>query len=274
MNTEHTVNDHEMLSALADGQLRGAAFAQAVESVLQDDEARATWHCYQVIGDVLRSGDLASQCSGDGAFLARFQARLKEEPSAARPLAVTPVAHPMAAQVAVAYSTVERMSAASASGKAADATDTTATTDAAMRVPVAANAPAFRWKMVAGIASMVAVAAIGWNLVGAPGASDRGQQLAAVPASPAIALTEAAAPAKALAGATGVAAAGPVAVADASVQTVPTHTAESPVNEPQVMIRDRRLDELMAAHKQFGGTSALQMPAGFLRNATFEAPAR
>ena len=52
------------------------------------------------------------------------------------------------------------------------------------------------------------------------------------------------------------------------------------VNQPvtnaqgQVMIRDPRLDELLAAHKQYGSTSALQMPAGFLRNATFEAPAR
>jgi sigma-E factor negative regulatory protein RseA len=38
----------------------------------------------------------------------------------------------------------------------------------------------------------------------------------------------------------------------------------------QVMIRDPRLDELLAAHKQFGSTAALQMPAGFLRNANFE----
>ena len=41
-----------------------------------------------------------------------------------------------------------------------------------------------------------------------------------------------------------------------------------------VMLRDPRLDELMAAHKQFGGTSALQMPSGFLRNATFDGPTR
>ncbi|OYU41868.1 MAG: anti-anti-sigma factor, partial [Burkholderiales bacterium PBB4] len=44
--------------------------------------------------------------------------------------------------------------------------------------------------------------------------------------------------------------------------------------QPQVMIRDPHLAALLAAHKQFGGTSALQMPAGFLRNATFEGPAR
>ncbi|MDU7587859.1 MAG: anti-anti-sigma factor, partial [Acidovorax sp.] len=50
-------------------------------------------------------------------------------------------------------------------------------------------------------------------------------------------------------------------------------TAAGPDGQ-QVMLRDPRLDELLAAHKQFGSTTALQMPAGFLRNATFEAPAR
>ena len=40
------------------------------------------------------------------------------------------------------------------------------------------------------------------------------------------------------------------------------------------MIRDPGLDEMLAAHRQLGGASALQTPAGFLRNATFEAPAR
>jgi sigma-E factor negative regulatory protein RseA len=41
-----------------------------------------------------------------------------------------------------------------------------------------------------------------------------------------------------------------------------------------LMIRDARLDELLAAHRQLGGASALQMPAGFVRNATFDGPAR
>jgi sigma-E factor negative regulatory protein RseA len=50
-------------------------------------------------------------------------------------------------------------------------------------------------------------------------------------------------------------------------------TAGDPDVTP-VMIRDPQLDALMAAHRQFGGTSALQMPTGFLRNATFEAGAR
>ena len=45
---------------------------------------------------------------------------------------------------------------------------------------------------------------------------------------------------------------------------------QGPAETPATMIRDPQLDALLAAHKQFGGASALQMPAGFLRNATFQ----
>ena len=108
----------------------------------------------------------------------------------------------------------------------------------------AANASVFRWKLAAGFASLAAVAALGWNAyLGLGGTAPQGAQLAA--AQP---------PAEAVA---------PAFVA----------TAGGPQGQ-QIMIRDPRLDELLAAHKQFGSTSALQMPAGFLRNATFEAPAR
>lgn len=41
-------------------------------------------------------------------------------------------------------------------------------------------------------------------------------------------------------------------------------------SEPLVMLRDPQLDAFLAAHRQFGGASALQTPAGFLRNANFE----
>jgi sigma-E factor negative regulatory protein RseA len=67
----------------------------------------------------------------------------------------------------------------------------------------------------------------------------------------------------------------PTAVATAGADAVPanTATASAPESAP-VMIRDARLDELLAAHKQFGGASALQQPAGFLRNATFQQAGR
>lgn len=40
-------------------------------------------------------------------------------------------------------------------------------------------------------------------------------------------------------------------------------------DETPIMLRDPQLDALLAAHRQHGGVTALQMPAGFLRNATF-----
>ncbi|WP_338053086.1 sigma-E factor negative regulatory protein [Rhodoferax koreensis] len=250
------MNKHEMLSALADGQLRGTAFAQAVDHVLHDDEARATWHRYHLIGDVLRSGELA-RCEGDGAFLARLQGRLKQEPGFARPV---PVEQP--SQVAVADAVAGRANGAPVS----------------TALPMAANEPAFRWKMVAGFASMAAVAAIGWNLIGAPGmpgaSQASSQQIALVSAPTLASVSSELGP---------MAAASPIQLVQfsapmpAAAPVPPSQTVQAvtlPGGEPQVMIRDRRLDELMAAHKQFGGTSALQMPAGFLRNATFDAPAR
>ena len=52
-------------------------------------------------------------------------------------------------------------------------------------------------------------------------------------------------------------------------------SATARAEQPGIMIRDRRLDEMLAAHRQFGGgASALQTTAGFLRNATFESPGR
>ena len=69
---------NDCISALADGQLRGREFARAVADVAASGDARATWHAYHVVGDMLRSGDLVA-CSDDAAFLARFQSRLQRE---------------------------------------------------------------------------------------------------------------------------------------------------------------------------------------------------
>ena len=40
------------------------------------------------------------------------------------------------------------------------------------------------------------------------------------------------------------------------------------------MIRDARLQQYLAAHKQFGGSTALGVPSGFLRSATVDVPVR
>lgn len=86
----HEVRDDDprrWLSALADGD---ADAAQAgCELWRQDAEARRTWHAYHLIGDVLRSDELAGDPARDTAFLARLRGRLAAEPV---PLAPTPAA--------------------------------------------------------------------------------------------------------------------------------------------------------------------------------------
>jgi sigma-E factor negative regulatory protein RseA len=188
------MDKREMVSALADGQLAGEAFARGIEIAGTDASARDAWHTYHLIGDVLRSSDLA-HCAPAESFVARLQERLRAEPGAQR----LPVA-----QLA------ERKQAE------------------------AANDGVFRWKLVAGAASFAAVSAIAWTLIGTAPARQEGAQLAASRASGGIVLAN---------------------------------------SERGVMIRDPRLDEFMAAHRQLGGAT-LVAPAGYLRNATFDVPAR
>jgi len=56
----------------------------------------------------------------------------------------------------------------------------------------------------------------------------------------------------------------------AVVQPVASSSVMVSQQDATVMLRDPRLDALLAAHRQHGGVTALQMPAGFLRNATFD----
>lgn len=211
----HTNIAREQVSALADGHLRDDEFAQVIGKVGVDEELRATWQTYHLVGDVLRSGGHAA-CSDTSSFLSRLQSRLAAEPA-------TP------ALVAVPTN-AKRLQA---------------------RHLKAANEPVFRWKLVAGAASLAAAAAIGWNWVGVEGARPVGAQLAQQQAPTAVVAT--------------------ANVAQQASQTlVPTRVLVGNGN-PQVMLRDPRLDQLLEAHQQVGGA---QLPSGFLRNATFERPSR
>ncbi|MBT2323221.1 sigma-E factor negative regulatory protein [Variovorax paradoxus] len=209
---KQTSTVREQISALADGHLRDDEFAQVVEKVCADDDLRATWHTYHLVGEVLRSG-VHSACSDSSTFLSRLQQRLAAEPAAPTqaPEAAKPVLHRIEA----------------------------------------ANEPVFRWKLVAGAASLAAAAAIGWNWVGSspqPAAAQLAQQQGA----------------------------SSVLAASNSPQQTPSTLAPMRVvvgnGNPQVMLRDPRLDQLLEAHQQAGGAS--QMPSGFLRNATFDGPSR
>jgi sigma-E factor negative regulatory protein RseA len=217
---KNTTTVHEQVSALADGHLRDDEFAQVIDKVCSSEELRATWHAYHVVGDVLRSG-VHSACSDSSQFLSRLQQRLAAEPSA-------PTLAPDAATMPL------------------------------LRRAEAANEPVFRWKLVAGAASLAAAAAIGWNWVGgngpqpAPQLAQQQQQQQQQQASGSV-----------------LAASGPSPQAT-SVLT-PMRVVVGNGN-PQVMLRDPRLDQLLEAHQQAGGAS--QMPSGFLRNATFDGPSR
>jgi sigma-E factor negative regulatory protein RseA len=74
------------LSALADGDAR--AVEKACSQWRDDAQARKTWHAYHLIGDVMRSEELARPAAGDAAFLAGIRARLAAEPVVLAPIPV------------------------------------------------------------------------------------------------------------------------------------------------------------------------------------------
>lgn len=204
MNEDLNQSQREQLSALADGQLAPEDMAQAL-AFADSGEGRQTWQLYQLVGDVLRSPELAHHARHD--VLSGVRAQLAREP---RPAPAPP------SQVAEAGPTVPDR---------------------------AANSAVFRWKLVAGLASVVAVAALAWTALPMGGSGvDAGLQLA-----------EGGAP----------------------LQSVPATTMVALQGEAggPVMLRDPRLDELLAAQRQYSSAAALQMPANFLRNANFSAPA-
>lgn len=75
-----TQDSRRILSALADGDATDSEAARAFQSWRDDPDARSSWHAYQLIGDVLRSDDLAAAPAADEAFLVALRARLAAEP--------------------------------------------------------------------------------------------------------------------------------------------------------------------------------------------------
>ncbi len=207
MNSRHlNLPAGELVSALADGQLDRDDVAAALQACRLDEAAIHQWSSYHVIREVLSTPDHAGWPVTRGAdlgFVSRFSERLARESSASAPfqgvgtLPVKPPAMPTAANP--------------------------------HRGP-ASNDDSFRWKLVAGLASVAALSVLTWNAVG---------------------LLQ------------------PAPAAQLAQLAPQQRVVDSPAGP---MVRDVRLEEMLAAHKQAGGTSALQVPSGFLRNATFETP--
>ena len=226
----------EQLSAWIDGELDDQTLSQllaALPDLADDADCYASVQSYQVIGDLMRTAH--APCSDSLAFLNALNAKIALEP-------------PLVAQGQPAPGDVAVPAVATA---AAQAVKPAAVQDAA-------NHSVFRWKMVAGFATVAAVAMVGWNSIGllSGGAGNEARQQMAAAAAPQV-VASAASPRSAASNAQGL------------VQQQVTVGQNS-----SIMLRDPRLDELLAARGQIGGTANLQMPAGFLRNATFNAEKR
>ena len=139
----------ELLSALVDGELHGEELEQAL-ACAEGPEGCASWELYHLVGDVLRSPDLAHHSQHD--LLSGLRAQLANEPAlmleSAQIKQVTAGLEPAHGPVV------------------------------ALRDP-AANGAVFLWKVAASFASVAAVAALGWNLMANP-ASEQGAQMASV----------------------------------------------------------------------------------------------
>jgi sigma-E factor negative regulatory protein RseA len=77
------------LSDLADGEAEGPASQAACNAWRDRAEMRQTWHTYHLIGDVLRSDELARPAAHDAAFLARLRGELAREPVVMAPMAAS-----------------------------------------------------------------------------------------------------------------------------------------------------------------------------------------
>ena len=107
---------------------------------------------------------------------------------------------------------------------------------------MAANDALFGWRLAGGFAALLAIVVVSWQGLGAGLVSGAGPQLAQV-----------------------------IVPTGQSLAALPLVTIS---DGAPLMIRDPQLDAFLAAHKQFGGTSAFQKPSGFLSNAVFEGAPR
>ena len=251
----------EQLSALVDGESE-SLHMQAVLSFAESDEGQQSWRMYHLIGDVLRSPELAHHSHHD--ILSGVRAHMEREPlqQSLRGIELPGITGELE-QVVQAGAGQLRANGAKVVN---------------MPARQAANASVFRWKMAAGFASVAAVAAVGWGVMVAGGgiSGRQGAQLAALTPN---AVVASAAPTAAAPAAVNTLAAMPVSAPEAALPLDDHAQASTAVtvygpNGQTVMLRDSRLDELLAAHPQYSSAPNLQMPASFLRNASFGSATR
>jgi sigma-E factor negative regulatory protein RseA len=213
----------ERVSALMDGHLEGDEFDQCLLELLQTPQARADWDVYHVIGRAVRSGAVDAQVC-DSAFVTRLSQRLKQETLRIDLVPATPILM-----------------------------------EKTYMLPSAANRG--NWRRVAGLASVMLVAALAWQGLGPVAQAPEGAHVAqlAIPLGASDSMR------------------GASVGADPRAQVLIRSDGTSVLtanSDAPVMIRDPQLDALLAAHRNFAGASALQMAPGFVHNANFEGVGR
>jgi sigma-E factor negative regulatory protein RseA len=198
----------ELLSALADSHLTSAECIATLDACKHDSSLLNQWNAYHLVGDVLRSSAPGVALGADMAFVGRLQQRLASEAIRAGTV--------LRSDLALRLQSVEQGVVL-------------AHLESPERRQKAANDASFRWKIMAGFASVAAVCAIAWSTFGSLSRSD----------APQLAL-------------------------DLGNEQVVVASPMGP------MVRDARLEEQLADHRQLGSAATLQMPSGFFRNATFE----
>ncbi len=91
-NTEADTARRQELSALVDGELTSDGVQRVCAAWRDEPSSREAWHTYSLIGDVLRSEDLASSGLHDERFLRDLRARLRDEPVVLAPQTAPAVA--------------------------------------------------------------------------------------------------------------------------------------------------------------------------------------
>jgi sigma-E factor negative regulatory protein RseA len=234
----------QALSDLMDGSIDAGGASAACRAWRLDAQTRQDWHAYQVIGDVLRTPELAPRGAvADAAFLAALRTRLAQEPVVMAP-------------AAAAHSS-DGLAAASGNDFGSRAAPTSAaSTSVASTVSAQPSKRRTGWRNTMAVAAGFAAVAVVVNGLPWGTGPAAGPELASAPkaATPTAVLSAARSPATATAPAQ---AAAPVML----------------VND-QRMVRDAQLDRYLSAHRQFGGAPAMALPGGVIRSVSATAPER
>jgi sigma-E factor negative regulatory protein RseA len=229
-------NLRERLSALSDGELDGFQAEGVCTAWASDPAARSTWHAYHLIGDVLRSQDLAADPARDAALVSAVMTRLASEP---------------ASHGGLPKITSGKSGRANAAGTGARRS---------WSISPAWSAP------LSVAASFLAMAGLFMfsRSVQPPMPQSPGMASLATPyaiaAAPQNGGLHLVAPTVSM---------GNTLASDPGFGAGPERRSFDP-QRAAVLVRDARLDAYLAAHKQFAGSTVIGLPPASLRNATVE----